>query len=1006
MKKLLLIPVVLAILLLAAVLILPGLVPSSVYKDRISETVSNSLGRDVTIDGDVKVSVLPTLQAKAAGVTIANPKGFTGEPFVQMGELRAKVKLLPLLSKRVEIDEFILVEPSITLIKTKSGETNWAMGSGEAAEVAAPNDEDGFRRTKGFGDVKAAIGEFSIIDGKVSYADAVSGASHTLTNVDLNISLPALDAPVSADGNLTLDGTPMDIALSLDTPEAFMSGQAAPFRVDLKSELATVQAKGEFLQSESIALTANVDADIPAIDKIISLIDMDIPYANLAQTLSAKGDIRFDGKNASARGADVKIAGPLFNADYTGDFSTQSGASFSGDLKANVSDLPALLAAIEQDIPQAAAVKTANISAKVSGTPEAITVKDINLTADGETLNATYNGGITTGETPTLSGAFTATVKDPVALGAILELDQPALSALSGITAKGQVSGPVSALSISDIIASLTGEGLAADFTGGFTGGETASANGAFTVDVANLSALSTKAGLDIPYADIAGGLNAKGAISGPVKSLAITDINAALKDGLLKAKFENASATLGEALSLSGRMEVSTDSVRALAAKTGTTLPDTPNTFGPFSLSGDVSGTPQSIKFGSANLRFDDIRGTGAFGIDLTGAKPNLTGQLDLDGLDVAPYMAKGTSQKKSGGIAPWSETPLDLAPLRAANANLTLTTPNIKTDRLTLGQSRIEAVLSGGKLTAKIPSAQLYSGTGDVTLVLDGSTDVARTTLDVALSSLNTPEFLGASAGFDKLTGNTTTVLSLSGQGSTQAALMKSLSGNGNFDLSNGAIMGVDLGQFLGGIEQAWTSRSLPAGIGPGQKTAFSELLGKFEINNGVVSVKDFGLSANGVAADAAGTLDLGNQKIDFSLRPRLVDENGNPKGNGLAGFGIPLRFQGDFGGVSAGLDTDMLGKIVEQRAKAEAAKAVNDAIKDNVSGPLGDLLGGVLGGQQSQTPTPPPANETTPEASPATPTEAQQPEPEKPEPEKEEEKTDEEKAVDLLKGIFGGD
>jgi len=194
---------------------------------------------------------------------------------------------------------------------------------------------------------------------------------------------------------------------------------------------------------------------------------------------------------------------------------------------------------------------------------------------------------------------------------------------------------------------------------------------------------------------------------------------------------------------------------------------------------------------------------------------------------------------------------------------------------------------------------------------------------------------------------------------------------------------------------------------GIGPDQKTTFKELLGKFEINNGVVSVKDFGLSANGVAADAAGTLDLGNQKIDFSLRPRLVDENGNPKGNGLADFGIPLRFQGDFGGVSAGLDTDMLGKIVEQRAKAEATKAVNDAIKDKVGGPLGDLLGGVFGGQQSQTPTPPPpASEPTPQVTPTAPTETQQPEPEKPAPEKEEEKTDEEKDVDLLKGIFGGD
>ena len=76
MKKLLFIPIALVVILLAAIFILPSLVPTSVYKDRISDTVSESLGRDIIIDGDIDLSVFPTLQAKATRVTISNPDGF------------------------------------------------------------------------------------------------------------------------------------------------------------------------------------------------------------------------------------------------------------------------------------------------------------------------------------------------------------------------------------------------------------------------------------------------------------------------------------------------------------------------------------------------------------------------------------------------------------------------------------------------------------------------------------------------------------------------------------------------------------------------------------------------------------------------------------------------------------------------------------------------------------------------------------------------------------------
>jgi len=93
-----------------------------------------------------------------------------------------------------------------------------------------------------------------------------------------------------------------------------------------------------------------------------------------------------------------------------------------------------------------------------------------------------------------------------------------------------------------------------------------------------------------------------------------------------------------------------------------------------------------------------DSIKGQGDFAVDMTGAKPFVTGLMDLNGLDLSPYMAAYTAQNPTGEIQPWSEAPINTAPLRAVDGDFTLNTPNIKTDRLTMGQSTITSKLRGG--------------------------------------------------------------------------------------------------------------------------------------------------------------------------------------------------------------------------------------------------------------------------------------------------------------------
>ena len=127
MRKFIISFAVLGILFIAGLLILPSLLPSSVYKETIESTLTRELARPVTVSGDVKLSVFPVIRAQAGRVDIQNPEGFDADNFASMDGLNARVKLLPLFSKTVEISAFTLKNPEINLQKNKTGAVNWAL---------------------------------------------------------------------------------------------------------------------------------------------------------------------------------------------------------------------------------------------------------------------------------------------------------------------------------------------------------------------------------------------------------------------------------------------------------------------------------------------------------------------------------------------------------------------------------------------------------------------------------------------------------------------------------------------------------------------------------------------------------------------------------------------------------------------------------------------------------------------------------------------------------------
>ena len=75
MRKLLIGLAALVVLVIAAAIVIPLLVPVEAYEDRLTALVKQATGRDLKIAGPVRFSVLPTVAIKANDVAFGNAPG-------------------------------------------------------------------------------------------------------------------------------------------------------------------------------------------------------------------------------------------------------------------------------------------------------------------------------------------------------------------------------------------------------------------------------------------------------------------------------------------------------------------------------------------------------------------------------------------------------------------------------------------------------------------------------------------------------------------------------------------------------------------------------------------------------------------------------------------------------------------------------------------------------------------------------------------------------------------
>ncbi|WP_300420144.1 AsmA family protein [uncultured Hyphomonas sp.] len=402
MKRVLLIVSGIAALLIIAAFSVPFFIPKSVYKNQIENAATNALQRDVTLAGDVKISVFPRISASVEQVSVANPDGFATPNMIEAGALRGSVKWMPLLSRRVDVQEIAFVDADVFLQRKADGNTNWEFAS---SKEASPPPEG----TNGSFD--AGIESAILKNASLIFQDDQSGETYKLSELDLEASLRGMDQPLSATASGRFQEQAFTVDIWLDAPEALTRNLPAQARLDLASDLANIKYDGSVQLGDAPSLNGTFETVVADLAALTQQFELDVPAR------SALGRLQVAGKASGALDSpsltELKLThdSDLLSASYEGSVSLNGDGTVAGTLSIASDRMRDLLSAAAIELAPGDTLQTFAVSGTANGTFKSVMVNNLNLSLDA--LRGTGQAGIdVSATTPRIIGDLSVPALD------------------------------------------------------------------------------------------------------------------------------------------------------------------------------------------------------------------------------------------------------------------------------------------------------------------------------------------------------------------------------------------------------------------------------------------------------------------------------------------------------------------------------------------------------------------------------------------------------------------
>lgn len=269
------------LLLVLAVFLLPIFFDPNDHKPEIQNTIEKQIGRSVQLNGDIGWSVFPWIAIELNDVVIDNDSGFKGDYLADIGTLSARVKLLPLLQKNIQVDTVTLKSPDINLQVAASGRSNWQ----SIIDHLAAEDGQSQSSTSETDAAVINIQGIKVSDGVLNYRDAA--ADTTLNLKQLNFSSSAISTEQPSDMSLSAQLSLAEVALTGGLNTDFTLNHllsAAPMVIDVKK----LSFIGD-MDNIPLSIESQEKGRLDSATDQLNLPQVVLKYANIELTTDIKG---------------------------------------------------------------------------------------------------------------------------------------------------------------------------------------------------------------------------------------------------------------------------------------------------------------------------------------------------------------------------------------------------------------------------------------------------------------------------------------------------------------------------------------------------------------------------------------------------------------------------------------------------------------------------------------------------------------------------------------------
>lgn len=431
-----------------------------------------------------------------------------------------------------------------------------------------------------------------------------------------------------------------------------------------------------------------------------------------------------------------------------------------------------------------------------------------------------------------------------------------------------------------------------------------AGSRGAFSGSLANVDREpSIDGSIDLSVATLSRLVKTLGIDTGRQLPLESFSLSGAVNGNRDDLRFDQHLAALGGTLRATGRLQPAAAGAPLvdaafeldhpnLSVLLGELLRDSslPAGLGPVSLKGRTAAAATEINLTGleGKLAGVDLRG-GDIAVSLAGPRPLITANLTTGDLPLAalaapaaagqPGKTGGGSGNGSGAAASggerWSRKPIDLAALRAVDAEVTLNAAAILADRLRLTKAQVEAGLKDGLLDLRRFTAEAYGGSFSLTGQADAREAAGQglaVTAAVDASKVDLKGLLGDLADSDRFSGPVSLQGAFDTRGVSQAALVSALAGTATLDGSvtvaakveeqAGALVLDILGQKVREVRGLTDSTTMLFGAFAG---APAQVDGTFVIQKGIARSDDLKVRGRDAVALTKGSADLPAWRLD---------------------------------------------------------------------------------------------------------------------------------------------